>query len=82
MIIEDILKKEPEFKYMLLSRLEQDCKYFLGCGNRRDKHLWANNPAEHIKYMKAIYNNLKEKPEWLSLKDIESYSSQMQPSEA
>ena len=30
----------------LLNRMRQDCLYFLGCGRRDPKHLWANDAAE------------------------------------
>ena len=29
--------------YFLLSRLKDDCEYFLGAGGRAEKHLWAGN---------------------------------------
>ena len=49
---------EPEFLYQMLSRLESDCKYFLGNGNGYEKHLWASNVDNQIsaKEMKAKLN--------------------------
>lgn len=66
------------FYYQLLNRLVQDCKYFLGCGNRCEKHLWGKNVKNHIETMKEVYNHLKEKPEWLTFSEIEMYEQKMQ----
>ena len=33
--------KDIAFNYMMLSRLQLDCKYYLGYGNRNKKHLWV-----------------------------------------
>lgn len=67
----------PAFDYQLLARLQQDCEYYLGHGNRAKKHLWAGGEAEQIAKMKELYSGLKEKPEWLSLEDISSYEARM-----
>lgn len=66
-----------EYDYMLLDRLKQDCEYFLGNGNRAEKHLWAGNVDDQIAKMKELYNKLPEKPEWLSMEDIENYEKEM-----
>ena len=60
--------KDIAFNYMMLSRLQLDCKYYLGCGNRNKKHLWADTVEEHIAYMKELYNGFSEdeKPEWIT----------------
>lgn len=63
--------------YMLLSRLKSDCEYYLGYGNRCEKHLWAGNVKDQITKMKELWNELPEKPEWLSYDDIEEYEKQM-----
>lgn len=74
-----ILERDLQFKYMLLSRMKQDCKYFLGYGNRSEKCLWAENVSEQIKVMKMIHNSFPddEKPEWLSMNDIETLEKVM-----
>lgn len=77
MTIEEIMKHDPEFKYRLLSRMQADCEYFLGNGGRHPKHLWACTVEEHIEYMKSIWKNLKDKPEWLTYEQIENYQSLM-----
>lgn len=61
---------DSRFNYMMLDRLRCDCNYFLGHGNRCEKQLWAGNVKEHIAEMKRIWNELEEKPEWLSFEDI------------
>lgn len=68
---------DPKFLYQMLSRLELDCKYFLGNGNGAEKHLWALTVDNQISAMKEIYNKLEEKPEWLSLEQINNYEKQM-----
>jgi hypothetical protein len=77
MTVQEVLQHDSEFQYKLLSRLQQDCEYFLGNGAGHVKHLWADTVEEHIEYMKAIWNNLKEKPEWLSFEKIERYEKGM-----
>ena len=67
------LNGEDEFRYMMLSRLQLDCKYFLGNGNRHNKYLWAKDPKEHIKIMKALYRSLPAPPEWITMKEIKYY---------
>lgn len=71
--------KDIAFNYMMLSRLQLDCKYYLGYGNRNKKHLWADTVEEHIAYMKELYNGFSEdeKPEWITLDDIENYEQEM-----
>lgn len=64
--------------YMLLSRLQMDCEYFINT-SKSFKHLWAGNPAAQIKKMKEVYNNLIEKPEWLSYDEILNYEKAMIP---
>jgi len=66
-----------QFNYQLLSRLQQDCDYYLGCGNRTKKHLWAGDEVEQIKKMKDLYDGFNEKPEWITLEDIGRYEAAM-----
>lgn len=70
------------FEYQLLSRLQQDCEYYLGFGARLKKHLWALDEAEQIQKMKSLYAALPEKPEWITLADIEKYEVAMMGSSA
>lgn len=66
-----------KFNYMLLGRLQADCDYFLGYGDRCEKHLWAGNAERQIAKMREIYKSLPVKPVWLSRKDINRYAAQM-----
>lgn len=43
--------------YMLLGRLLCDCKYYLGNGNRKAKHLWTGDYAAHLL---SRFNDRKE----------------------
>ena len=70
-------KSKNAFEYSLLGRLQEDCKYFLGHGNRNEKHLWALSVPEQIKKMKELYNSFDVKPEWISLDDILNYEKEM-----
>ena len=74
--IENINENE-KFNYMLLSRLQNDCKYFLGFGNGLEKYLWAGTVEEHIEEMEKLYNNLAIKPEWITEEDIQKYKINM-----
>lgn len=80
--IKNLIEERPaidKYKYALLDRMRQDCKYYLGYGNRNTKCLWAEDEAEHIENMKALWNSFPEdgKPEWLSMEDIESFEKEM-----
>lgn len=70
---------EDEFNYMTLGRLQSDCEYYLGFGNRNASRLQLRNEIEQIKKMKELYNSFPDnkKPEWITLKDIEMYEQKM-----
>lgn len=74
-----VLSQDATFKYRLLSRMQSDCEYYLGYGNRCSKHLWAGNEVDHINFMKSIWNNLirtgNPKPEWISFEQILDYQT-------
>ena len=71
----EILKSQ----YMLLSRLKQDCKYYLGNGGRCAKHLWASDEKAQIEKMRELYNSfpIGKKPKWISKREIKNYAVQM-----
>jgi hypothetical protein len=75
----DILKGDDKFRYMMLSRLQSDCEYYLGFGNRNSNALWTKNENEQIETMKALHNSFGEddKPEWLTWEQILDYERQM-----
>jgi len=69
------ISQEDRFNYQLLSRLQSDCEYYLGYGNRNAKNLWAKDEREQIEKMKELYNGFSdnEKPEWLTYEQILQY---------
>lgn len=75
----DILQSDEKFRYQLLGRLQSDCEYYLGYGNRSKNRLWAEDEVEQIKVMKALWNKFgdDEKPEWLTWNDILEYEIKM-----
>lgn len=70
---------DSTFRYMMLSRMQQDCEYYLNHGNRNAGNLWAHSEVKHIEHMRALWNTFSavDKPEWLSYEDIEAYARQM-----
>ena len=75
----DILnsEKEHEFQYQLLGRLQSDCEYYLGFGNKNPDKLWAKNEVAQIEKMLEIYDALPVKPQWLTREQIYDYSNKM-----
>lgn len=73
----NVLTGSPEFRYMLLDRLRQDCLYYLGNGNRNQTKLWTGNPKEQIKLMKDLYNSFENKPQWISIEEINDLENKM-----
>lgn len=76
---EIIATHDEKYRYMLLDRMRADCAYYLGNGNRQVKYLWAGNVEEQIEDMKMLWDSFKpdEKPEWLTMEDIESLEKRM-----
>jgi hypothetical protein len=75
----EILQADESFRYQLLSRLQSDCNYYLGNGNRSKKALWAGDETEQIIVMKQIWNSFSpdDKPEWLTWDEILNYENKM-----
>ena len=71
------LEQNPD--YRLLDRLRADCEYFLGAGNRAEKHLWAGSVYAQIVKMRGLYDALPQKPEWLTKEMIDDYADRMAP---
>ena len=78
--IVDNEEDSKSYNYMMLDRLKTDCDYFLGNGNGCLKHLYYKDVDRHIEEMKKIYNSFskEEKPEWLSIEDIDNYKEKME----
>lgn len=76
---DDIMQRDSRFRYMLLSRLQSDCEYYLNYGNRHPKCLWAGNEERQIDFMIKLYDSFSEdeKPEWLTMDEIIEYSKKM-----
>lgn len=64
-------------QYRLLDRLCADCEYFLGAGQRAEKHLWAGSVDAQIEKMRELYAQLPEKPDWISPDAINAYARRM-----
>ena len=81
---EEVLQYDKKFRYMLLSRLQADCEYYLNYGNRNTKRLWAGNKRKQIEYMTLLYDSFKEneKPQWLTMDEILDYKKRMTESES
>lgn len=76
---EEVLQHDKKFRYMLLSRMQSDCEYYLNYGNRNPKRLWAGDEQRQIEYMILLHDSFKEdeKPQWLSLDEILDYQKRM-----
>lgn len=81
--IEWLLSLDNKGKYQFLDRMRSDCTYYLS-GHRNDKNLYGGNVTDHITYMKALWNSFiqDEKPEWLTMEQIEAFEREMKESEA
>jgi hypothetical protein len=64
---------------MMLGRLQMDCEYFLGHGNRNEKHLWAGNVKDQLIEIDKLWEALPDeaKPEFLTPDQIEDYKLKM-----
>ena len=74
-----IENSSTKFKYQLLSRMESDCNYYLGYGNRNPFCLWSGSEDQQIVDMKALLESFDrpDKPEWLNIIDIWEYEIKM-----
>ena len=62
-------------EYMMLSRYQSDMEYYLGHGNRCEKHLYFGNFKEHIEEMFKLWEELPVKPEWLTFEKLNQYKN-------
>lgn len=60
MTIEEVLQHDLKFRYMLLGRLQADCEYYLGFGNKSSRRLWAGSEKTQIEYMTKIHDSFRE----------------------
>ncbi len=75
--IKDVTSRDEQFRYQLLNRMQQDCDYFLGNGNRHEGGLWAGNVKDQVAVMRALWDSVPEKPEWLSKELLDNYAEKM-----
>lgn len=72
------LNGDDRFRYMMLSRLQSDCKYVLGAAKGDTRHLWVKDDIKtHCALMRELYKSLPEEPDWVSLEDIDNYEKEM-----
>ena len=78
--MEDWSRYEPKFRYMMLSRMKQDCDYYLRIKAGSPYILWAGSKKAQIDNMRAIWNTFptEDKPEWLTWDDIKEYAIKME----
>lgn len=78
MTIDGILQHDLYFRCQLLGRLQANCEYYLGFGNRNANRLWAGDEKSQIETMTKLYESFKEgeKPEWLTIAEIVKYGKQ------
>lgn len=74
---EELLNYDETFRHMLLSRMQQNCMYYLGWGDRNTGRLWAGNERDQIEAMRLLYDSFEQKPEWITPADIDSYEHRM-----
>lgn len=60
MTIEEVLQHDLKFRYMLLGRLQADCEYYLGFGNKSSRRLWAGSEKAQIEYMTKIHDSFEK----------------------
>ena len=77
--MENWTKYEPKFRYMMLSRMKQDCDYYLGYGNRNAMQLWACDEQKQIDEMVALWKTFdpEDTPEWLTWDELVDYAKKM-----
>lgn len=71
----DTVNMDDKFNYMLLSRLQQDCLYYIEGGGSEDQ-LWAKSVLGQIEKMNELYDALPVKPEWLTRDELDKLIGQ------
>ncbi len=70
------LEEDERFNYQMLGRLQSDCEYAIKQA-KSIRHLWGITVEDHIAEMRRLYALVREKPEWLSLEDIDMYEREL-----
>jgi hypothetical protein len=63
--------------YMMLDMMRSKVEYFLNYGKGNLNQLHGGSVTKHIRKMKCLWNSLNEKPEWLTMKQINKYHKRM-----
>lgn len=73
------MKYDKNFRYMFLSRLIEDCKYYIGWGFRNPKILGGGRVSvkEHIRLMRALWITFIDKPVWCTKEYINELEEKM-----
>ena len=58
---EEVLQHDKKFRYMLLSRMQSDCEYYLNYGNRNPKRLWAGDEQRQIEYSMTVSRRMRNR---------------------
>lgn len=77
---EERLQEKFRYEYMMLSRLQGDCKGYLTEGDwryRQPSSIWAKSKQGLIDEMRRLWNILPVKPEWLTMEQINEYAARM-----
>lgn len=69
------LLEDEAYDYQLLGRLKQDCITSIEKGSV--DHLWGVTVEAHIAKMRELYAKVPEKPDWLSVEDIDYYEEEL-----
>lgn len=77
--IKDTSEEGIRYRYMLLSRMQADCDYYLGNGHRAKKYLWAGDEVEHMAAMVMLWDSFEpeQKPEWLTVEQLNNYKKKL-----
>lgn len=77
MTIKEVLEHDAKFRYMLLSRMKMDMEYYFGYGNRGTNQMWSGTAELQIEHMREIWNSFADKPEWLTIEQIDDYETRL-----
>ena len=69
--------KQRKHDYMMLARYQMDLDYYLGCGNRCEKHLYFGNIVVHFREVVKLWKSLPTKPQWLRATRIIQYKKDL-----
>lgn len=71
--------QQLKHNYMLLSRLQSDCEYFLNYGNRNTDRLYYKDVDKQICEMLKLYDSFpqEQKPNWVNREQILDYQKRM-----